>query len=1254
MSYDGLGNRTHLRDPRGNLSQWVYDGLGRQTRFIDAEDKFSTASYDGEGLKTRETDRRGVQKDFTYDSLGRPRLTSIVPSISGEGWSHEVRYEDVARKRFEKDAMGRETVYDLDRLGRVVKVTDPAPFGFTVVTTYDGVGNKLSEKDRNGNVTRFDYDALNRPFRTRDPAPFSDQTVEVTYLDAANQVVEKDRRGTLKTTQKDPLGRVLTVTRAGVLLEYNEYDGNGNKTLARDGSGKETVFTYDGANRLVLRIDGNGTTERAETKFTYDATGNLETELDQRAKDLGLAFSVKNAYDALNRLETTTDGEGNLTRYDYDPEGNRTLVKEPEGAETTFAYDELGKLSSVAQPGNLVTTYKYDRNRNRIRQQDAEGHVVVLGYDELNRLRSMTQDPDGLRLLTLHDYDRNGNETLTTDAKGQTVTSGYDELNRLKSRTYAFAAGDSVRPWRHTTSIAYGYDPNGNPTSIDESVASGTDPPATLNTTRGYDLLDRMTSETTTLPDGGTRPVSYTYFENGTRKTVIDPGNVTTSYTYDGQNRLKTATTGAGTAQATTTSYTYFPDDLLKTVAYPNGVGKTYGYDKADRLRSIVNASGATAISSYAYGYDKNGNRLSQVEVNGGLTETTTYTYDALNRLETIAYPADSSFPNGRVVAYGYDRVGNRTSETTTDPTTSAVLSSKTGVFDNVNRLVSLTDSVDPSKSASFTWDENGNQTGKTQGGVTTEFQYDTRNQLVETAQGAAITSRFQYDFEGRRTKKIGLDGIRQYVYDDTSTFVEYDADGNALAKYDYGSDRLISLTHAVEGRRFYTFDGLGSVVNLTDDAGSAIASYHWDTWGQPRFETELDASKNPFGFTGYFLDRETDLYYAKARFYDPEVGRFISQDSVLGDINDPPSLHRFFYANDNPTRYIDPTGHQAIDEETRRAIRIAEEANEPVARDVLGNPLPSSADELRGLARHNEEMQRRSQLSELERQGPQGMQEAARRGLISIDDATWRAIGMQAQAAPGIIWDAIKTSILGGVGGGGGALVGRGAAVALNLGPKASGVLTGAASGAGADITIQTGEIALGERERFNPLRTVLFTGVGGLFGRLRAPKGASAQVAEEGSAAASAQIPAKPAVPPPPRNVEPPLQGSAPRGVANAERPLDLRLPPPEMRQVGGQGEFSIIDWTGYPQGVPRPQAPFRVLEGAEYQAARQAANRANRALHKADPSLAGKQIHEVKPVKFGGSPTALENKVPLPRSEHRDLTNWWNAFLRLLTGN
>jgi len=561
----------------------------------------------------------------------------------------------------------------------------------------------------------------------------------------------------------------------------------------------------------------------------------------------------------------------------------------------------------VVQPGNRVTSYQYDPNRNRVLQTDANGHQVRMTYDELDRLDAFVQDPSGLAFRTSHAYDANGNETVLTDPKGQTVTSTYDELNRLKTKAYAYPASDPVRPWRHTTSVAYFYDANGNLSRVEDSVASGTDPPsATLVTTREYDDLDRLLSETSPLPDGGTRTVAYTYFANGTRKTVTGPSAETSSYTYDGQNRLATATTAGGV-----TTYAYFPDDLLRSVTYPSGVTASHAYDKADRLTSLVNARGTTTVSSFTYGYDRNGNRLSQVEVNGGPGETTGYTYDALNRLATVTYPVDANYPAGRVVTYVLDDVGNRTRETERT-TAGAVLADKQGVFDNLNRLTTLTDLVDGSKTTTFTWDANGNQRTKTVGAVTTEYRYDCRDKLVEVVEGASTPGRFQYDFEGRRSKKIGSDGVVQYVYDQTSVLAEFDGSAAPVAKYEYGSDRLMSMARSGEGRRWYSLDGLRSVVNLTDDSGSTVASYHLDAWGNFRFPTELGASKNHFAFTGYEWDPELGLFNAKARYFDPQIGRFITQDSFLGQIDDPPSLHRYFHANANPTRYRDEDGHSA------------------------------------------------------------------------------------------------------------------------------------------------------------------------------------------------------------------------------------------------------------------------------------------------------------------------------------------------------
>src|SRR5688572_6802124 len=103
------------------------------------------------------------------------------------------------------------------------------------------------------------------------------------------------------------------------------------------------------------------------------------------------------------------------------------------------------------------------------------------------------------------------------------------------------------------------------------------------------------------------------------------------------------------------------------------------------------------------------------------------------------------------------------------------------------------------------------------------------------------------------------------------------------------------------------------------------------------------------------------------------------------------------------------------------------------------------------------------------------------------------------------------------------------------------------------------------------------------------------------------------------------------------------------PCPQKPGGAPSWDI-DWTGYPDGVPRPPGPYRLLEGEEYAAARAAANKANAAIRKADPAkYAGKQIHEILPVKFGGSPTDPANKVALTPTEHARYTTFWNRVMR-----
>ncbi|HEY0781963.1 MAG TPA: RHS repeat-associated core domain-containing protein, partial [Thermoanaerobaculia bacterium] len=279
--------------------------------------------------------------------------------------------------------------------------------------------------------------------------------------------------------------------------------------------------------------------------------------------------------------------------------------------------------------------------------------------------------------------------------------------------------------------------------------------------------------------------------------------------------------------------------------------------------------------------------------------------FDAADRL------IETTDPEKHTV-YTYDGVGDRLTEKVRDAG-GAPLADKTFTYDERHRLTALADAVDASRNVTYGYDANGNQVARTQGAASTQFTFDARNQLLAIRRGGALLGRYGYDYRGLRVTKQGAAGLLQSTYDGRSLLVQTDPTGTTIAKFDYGSDRLLSLQHAVEGRQFYLFDALRSVTDLTSLDGTARASYRFDAWGALRAKT--GGSFNGFGFTGHEQDQETGLYYFQARYYDPELGRFLSEDPAEGAIANPPSLHRYLYAYANPTVYVDPDGRFSLKE---------------------------------------------------------------------------------------------------------------------------------------------------------------------------------------------------------------------------------------------------------------------------------------------------------------------------------------------------
>ena len=223
-----------------------------------------------------------------------------------------------------------------------------------------------------------------------------------------------------------------------------------------------------------------------------------------------------------------------------------------------------------------------------------------------------------------------------------------------------------------------------------------------------------------------------------------------------------------------------------------------------------------------------------------------------------------------------------------------------------------------------YAYDANGNTLSKSKAGVTTEFLYNIRNQLGEVRQETSVLGRYGYDAEGMRILKIGDDGRRQYTYDQLSVITEANESNATVSKYDYGLDQLVSLDNTSEGRSFFHLDFLGSTANLTETVGSTRQSILYDAWGNER--DRIGTSANKFTFTGHEKDEETGLIYAKARFYDPDIGRFLTQDDVTGRADSPPSLHRYYYVHQNPLFFVDPTGNVALIQKIRKKMRQFQE----------------------------------------------------------------------------------------------------------------------------------------------------------------------------------------------------------------------------------------------------------------------------------------------------------------------------------------
>jgi RHS repeat-associated protein len=212
-------------------------------------------------------------------------------------------------------------------------------------------------------------------------------------------------------------------------------------------------------------------------------------------------------------------------------------------------------------------------------------------------------------------------------------------------------------------------------------------------------------------------------------------------------------------------------------------------------------------------------------------------------------------------------------------------------------------------------------------------------------------TTTFKYDPFGRRIQKISATSTTNYVYDGANLIEEVDAAGTVLARYTQSIEVDEPLV-ATRGRntRFYQADGLGSITSLASESGAISSYYVYDSFGN--LTASHGSFQQPFGFTGRELDPETGLMYYRARYYDPAIGRFISEDPLRFK---PGDLNAYAYADGNPVDAADPFGLQVPCPIAKPSCRhkIAKHLTDCVM-DILRSYLPgldmSSADLIGGV----------------------------------------------------------------------------------------------------------------------------------------------------------------------------------------------------------------------------------------------------------------------------------------------------------------
>jgi RHS repeat-associated protein len=952
-TFDSAGRLTTVVDPSGNIQSVTRDAGGKILSVLDQSSaKTIEFEYDTPGVLARIVEGNGEAVTHFAQSSGRIDVITLKDSLGNNirqvvfTYDHNnllssvhkdsvhqfsVSYQhvgnDIHLANFHRlngggsnldyfvvppvgvaARVNRETAeggiinYDFGTNGELLKTTMPKFNGATIapVHTYGYNSNLKLTSVSNGITNKtFTYDTLGRLTNSTVSAG---QSMVFTYS-GANLLTASDQNGTIGT------------------FAYNDSNNPNSPTAYTDAGGNTCTFTYNQYGQLLSTTPPTGSPE-GQSSYVYNETsgspnfGYLEAAIDGSGNTV--AFSAYTALGDVGSITTEPQtGITETTTYDYDPQRRVTEITHPDMKQQSFTYSghylessldenanvisfdfcgDCGALEGVSQPLGKSLNWSYGEDKELLGFTDANANETTYEYGKAGELKKETY-PDSQYVS--YTYDRYGRVEKRNDSSTRQHTYAYTNTGRLTRVAMN-------NPWQSASS--YYYHPDGRYSSLDDEAGV---------TTYTYNSSRRLSKASYNFSRTGlsrVQDVEYAYFPDGRTQTMTWKDNGTTvvvwTYAYDASGQLTSITDSLGA----TVSYTYDGEGKILTQTNSNGTSTEYSYyEPRNWVSSIVHKNGGTPFQSFTMEFDGGANTV------GNITEVTeldgsqvTYAYDDLYRLTSETRTGTNPFSR----TYGYDLAGNITT----------IDGNPFATYDAGNKLATVT-------GGSTASDGIGNLTSVSGTGLTAStYTWNSLSNLRTQNAGSGNTTYYYNALQLRVHKRPPSGGgaaYRWYVFDQDNQLIGEVSTAGAQVAYTWGADGL-AARRQISGSAlsFYHAGPQAEIHNLTNSSGTVTDSYWFSAYGKTIASS--GTTTNPYrygGKVGYYNDGGSHSYLATWRWYNPEIGRWLSRDPIGYEGGD----NQFAYVGSNPVRYVDPTGLEWIVNETGRPIVYKPEGAENV-----------------------------------------------------------------------------------------------------------------------------------------------------------------------------------------------------------------------------------------------------------------------------------------------------------------------------------